>query len=66
MALVIVSHGFSPPALEWQARLRAIQRLHLTFLVATQHHSTLGRVHVQPKDVGEPLIEPEVIGDSGR
>jgi hypothetical protein len=60
MALVIMGHGFSPAALEWQTGLGAIQRLHLALLVATQDHRTLGRVHVQLNDVGEFLLKPDV------
>jgi hypothetical protein len=39
------------------ARLRAIQRLHLAFLVATQYHRMRGRRQVQAHDIGYDDIE---------
>ena len=63
MTLVIVGHGLSPPVLERQPWLGPVQRLHLALLVTAQHHRTLGRVHVQTHDIGELVLEADVVGD---
>jgi hypothetical protein len=41
IAFVVVRPGLAASALEWQARLRAIQSLDLTFLVYAQHQRML-------------------------
>ena len=47
VALVIVGHGRAFAGLQRQARLGAIERLDLAFLVDGQHHRVAGRVHVK-------------------
>ena len=51
------------PPLQRQSGLRAIQRLHLAFLVAAQHQRMLGRGHVLAPDVFELLDEPGIARD---
>ena len=50
IALVIVRHGSGPSAFDWQARLRTVQGLNLTLLVAAQHQGVLGRIQIQTDD----------------
>ncbi len=54
---VVVRHGLRAALLQRQPALRAVQRLHLTLLVAAQHQGVLGRRHVQTHDVFELLDE---------
>ena len=56
-------HGLRTPLLQRQAWLCAVQRLHLTLLVAAQHQSVLGRGHVQTHDVFEFLDELGITRD---
>src|SRR5437867_3091562 len=60
MALVVVGEGAGAPALHWQTRLRAVQRLNLAFLVAAEHQRMLRRVQVQPYDVQQLVLEPRI------
>ncbi len=57
MALVVVGDGAGPPALHRQSRLRAVQGLDLTLLVAAEHQRMLGRVHVQAYHVQQLVLE---------
>ena len=63
VAFVIERHRLSATLLQRQSRLRAIQRMHLAFLVAAQHQRMLGRRHVQTHDVFELLDELRVARD---
>ena len=49
--------------LQRQARLRAVERLDLAFLVDAQHQRPVRRVHVEPDDVGDLLLELRVVGE---
>jgi hypothetical protein len=63
IALVVVRHGGRTALLERQSRLRAIGRLHLALLVASQHQRVLGRRHVQAHDVFELLDKQRIARD---
>ena len=49
-------HGSASAEVQWQALLRAIQRLNLTLFVHAQHDCVLGSVQVQPK---RPRLSPK-------
>jgi len=53
MALVVVRHGAATPLLHRQARLGAVQRLHLALLVHAEHESLLRRSQIEPDPSGE-------------
>jgi len=57
MALVVMGHRFRSAFLERQSGLRAIERLHLTLLVAAQHQGVFWRRHVQAHDIFKFLDE---------
>src|SRR5215468_1548091 len=61
VALVVVRHRLSPPLLERQTRLRAVERLDLALLIDAQHQGTLRRVHVEADNVDDLLRELWVI-----
>ena len=63
MPLVVVSHGSAAPLLHRQARLGALEGLDLAFLIHTQDNGLIGRVQVQPHDIGELLAEVPVLGE---
>ena len=63
VALVVVRHRAAAPLLDWQARLGAIKRLDLTFLVDTQDQGSLGRVEIQAHDIVKLLDELLVAAD---
>jgi hypothetical protein len=46
IAFLIVRHGSGPAALQRQSRLRAVQGLNLTLLVATQPQGMLGWIEI--------------------
>ena len=56
-------HRLCATLLDWQTRLRTVQRLHLALLVAAQHQRVLGRGDVQAHDVFELLDELRVARD---
>ena len=60
MALVVVSHGAAAPFFHRQPRLSALQGLNLALLVHTQDNRLIGRIEVQPHDVGEFLREANI------
>ena len=43
--------------------LRAVERLDLAFLVNAQHHRLVRRVHVEPDDVDDLLLELRIVRD---
>ena len=53
VSLVVVGHGGRAPLLHGQARLRAVQSLHLALFVAAQHQRVIGWRHVQAHDIFE-------------
>jgi class 3 adenylate cyclase len=63
MALVVVGDGAGTPALHRQTRLRAVQRLDLALLIATEHEGMLGRVQVQPHDIDQLVLEVRIARD---
>lgn len=63
VALVVVRHSLRTPLLHRRSQLRAIQRLHLAFLVAAQYQGVLGWRHVQPYDVFKLFNELRVTRD---
>src|ERR1035437_9723395 len=50
IALVVVGHGSAAPLLEWQPRLRTVQRLDPAFLVGAQHDGVFRRIEIEPND----------------
>ena len=60
VALLVVGHGAGPSSLERQARLGPVERLDLGLLVEAEDDGPLGRAHVEPDDVDEPLLGPEI------
>ena len=66
VALVVVGHRAGAAGLHRQARLGAVERLDLALLVDAQHQRLLGRVEVQPDDVGQLLGEARVVGELER
>lgn len=63
VALVVVRHRSGPAALQWQARLRSVERLNLTLLIAAQHNGMLGRVQVESNNRFEFLGELRIVAD---
>jgi len=62
VALVVVGQGPAFSGLERQARLRAVERLDLAFLVDGDDDGMGGRVHVEADDVLDFLGEPGIVG----
>jgi hypothetical protein len=58
--LVVAGHRGSAAALQWQPGLRAIERLNLAFLIDAQNERAIGRVHVEPDDVGHFFLEQRI------
>src|SRR5271170_3970203 len=50
IALIIVGHRTSAATLQRQARLRAVESLNLTLLVAAQHQGVLGWIEIETYD----------------
>src|SRR5579872_6105264 len=50
IALVIVGHRTSAAALQRQTRLRAVESLNLTLLIAAQHQGALGWIEIKTYD----------------
>ena len=61
VALVVVGHRRRAALLQGQARLSAVERLDLAFLVDAQHQRPVRRVHVEPDDIGHFLFELWVV-----
>jgi hypothetical protein len=66
VAFVIVGHGGGPALFHRQARLRAVERLDLAFLVNAQHHRLVRWVHVEANDVDDFLLELGIVRDLER
>ncbi len=60
MELVMVGHGGTPATRHRQARLRAVERLHLALLFGRKDQWVLGRIDVEPDDVEGLLDELQV------
>lgn len=60
IALVVMSHGFSPPALHRQPWLGAVKGLNLALLVHAQDKGMIRRVEIQPYDILELVNEPGI------
>ena len=60
VSFVVMSHRAGPAGLHRQAGLRPLQRLDLALFVDTEDQGLLGRIHVEPDDIGELLEEPRV------
>src|ERR1700676_5378866 len=63
IALVVVRHRLSPALLHRQARLGAIERLNLAFLVDAEHDCLVGRIEVEPDNVDYFLSEFWIVGE---
>ncbi len=63
MTLVVVRQRCGPALLQRQARLRAVERLDLALLIDTENERAIRRVHVEPDDVSDFLLELRVVGD---
>src|SRR5208337_1195464 len=57
-----MGHGATPTFFQRQTRLSTIKGLHLRFLVHAQHQCLVGRIKIDPDDVGELFHEPFVSG----
>ena len=53
VALVVVGHSAQTPLLHGQARLGAVERLDLAFLVYGQDDGVGGRIDVKPNDIAQ-------------
>src|SRR3954466_6744599 len=62
MPLVIVRLSCRYAWGEWQYRLRAVQRLHLTLFIDAQHDRMIWRIHIQAHDVPHLLHKLRVFG----
>src|SRR3972149_10278487 len=60
VALVVMGHGPTAAFFQRQTRLRAIQRLNLTFLVHAEHQCFLWRIQIQTHHVGQFLQKPGI------
>jgi len=58
VALVVVSNALDIAKTQRQHRLRALDRLHLTFLIHTQHQGVFGWSQIQTHDIA-PLFDEE-------
>src|SRR5580692_9917308 len=63
VADIIMCLGASVALLQRKGALGALQSLALTFLVAAEHQSPLGRIQIEPDDVPEFLLKVRIIGD---
>ena len=63
MSLVVVGHRLPAPLLERQARLSAIQGLHLALLVARKDQGMFGRTEIESNDVLKFFYKLFVIGE---
>jgi len=63
VALVVVSHRSSPALLHRQARLGAVERLDLAFLVKRQDDGVGGRIDIKPHDFAQFLDEVGIVGE---
>src|ERR1035438_5261047 len=62
VSLVIMGHGLATPFLERQSRLRAIQGLDLTLLVAGEDQGMLRRIEIEPHNVLQLFFKVLIIG----
>ena len=62
VALIIMGHGRAFARLQRQARLRAVERLDLAFLVDRQHDRMAGRRHVKANHVLDFFDEGGIVG----
>jgi hypothetical protein len=62
VAFIIMGHGGAFARLQRQARLRAIQRLDLAFLVDGQHHRVTRRRHVKANHIFDFFDEGGIVG----
>lgn len=60
--LVVVGHRAQPALLHRQARLGAVERLDLRFLVDAEHHGMRRRIDIEPDDVVQLLGEGRIVG----
>lgn len=65
MAHVIVSYGRGAGPLERQPRLGQVERLDLGFLVDAEHHRAVRRIEVEPDNIGDFLVEKQVVRNLG-
>src|SRR5580704_15949274 len=63
VADIIMCLGASVALFQRKGALGALQSLALTFLVAAEHQSPLGRIQIEPDDVPEFLLKVRIIGD---
>ena len=66
VALVVVGEGAGATGLHRQGRLGAVECLDLGLLVEGEHDCPGGRIHVQPDDVDELLLEAGIVRDLER
>lgn len=62
VAFVVMRHGRPATTLEWQARLRAINRLNLALFIGREHDGMGWWRDVEPDDIVKLLGEGLVIG----
>jgi hypothetical protein len=60
--LIVVHHSAAAPLFQRQARLGAVERLELAFLVERQHDCMRGRINVETDDVRHFGGEPRIVG----
>lgn len=63
VAFVVVRHRLQPTGEQWQAFLRAVQRLNLALLITRENQRMLRRIEIQPDDVDQFLREPRIVRD---
>ena len=63
VAHIVVGEGAGPAFLHRQARLRAIQSLHLTLLIAAEDQRVLRRIEIEPDDILQLLGKVRIVGD---
>src|ERR1700730_3615169 len=63
VADIIMCLGASVALFQRKGALGALQSLALTFLVAAEHQSPLGRIQIEPDDVPEFFLKVPIIGD---
>ena len=63
MAHVIMGHGSRAAFLERKTRLRTVESLDLTLLIATEDQGMLGGIEIEPNDVFELLDKERIVGD---
>jgi hypothetical protein len=51
--LIVMNPRAAPALFQRQSRLSAVQRLNLALLVNAQHYRVLGRIQVEPDDIGK-------------